>query len=171
MARSFMFAALCQRAHPLKHSSAESEKTAKKIFVSRKIRQQCHSLAEVSLYLYIYIKQDQHQTKYSDPQTEYIGKQVGLRNYQHPSIICNIYIYIYIKQDQHQTKYSHHQKKKEGGRAKDLSARRQQLTKVPLELTDLHKNAVNFNSKYLSRYINIDATADEATSPAWVYDR
>jgi len=37
MARPFMFAALCQRAHPLKHSLAESEKTAKKIFVRRKI--------------------------------------------------------------------------------------------------------------------------------------
>ena len=51
-----MFAALCQRAHPLKHSLAESifvsrvRKTAKKIFVSRTIRQQGHSLAEVSLY-------------------------------------------------------------------------------------------------------------------------
>ena len=56
MARPFMFAALCQRAQPLKHSLAESifvsrvTKTAKKIFVSRKIRQQGHSLAEVSLY-------------------------------------------------------------------------------------------------------------------------
>ena len=55
MARPFMFAALCQRAHPLKHSLAVSifvsrvQKTAKKIFVSRKIRQQGHSLAEVSL--------------------------------------------------------------------------------------------------------------------------
>ena len=51
-----MFAALCQRAHTLKHSLAESifvsrvQKTAKKIFVSRKVRQQGHSLAEVSLY-------------------------------------------------------------------------------------------------------------------------
>ena len=52
MARSFMFAALCQRAHPLKHSLAESEKQRKKIFVRRKIRQQGHSLAEVSLYVY-----------------------------------------------------------------------------------------------------------------------
>ena len=34
---------------------------------------------------YIYIKQDQHQTKYSHHQTKYIGKQVGLRTYQHPS--------------------------------------------------------------------------------------
>ena len=56
MARPFMFAALCYRAHPLKHSSAESifvsrvRKTAKKIFVNRKIRYQGHSLAEVSLY-------------------------------------------------------------------------------------------------------------------------
>ena len=56
MARPFMFAALCQRAHPLKHSLAESifvsrvRKTAKKIFFSGKIRQQGHSLAEVSLY-------------------------------------------------------------------------------------------------------------------------
>ena len=57
MARPFMFAALCQRAHPLKHSLAESifvirvQKRAKKILVSRKIRQQGHSLAEVSLNL------------------------------------------------------------------------------------------------------------------------
>ena len=58
MARPFMFAALCQRAHPLKHSLAESifvslspKNSEKKIFVSRKIRQQVHSLAEVSLYL------------------------------------------------------------------------------------------------------------------------
>ena len=56
MSRPFMFAALCQRAHPLKHSLAESifvsrvRNTAKKIFISRKIRQQGHSLAEVSLY-------------------------------------------------------------------------------------------------------------------------
>ena len=56
MARQFMFAALCQRAHPLKHSLAEStfvsrvQKTAKKIFVNRHIRQRGHSLAEVSLY-------------------------------------------------------------------------------------------------------------------------
>jgi len=44
MAQPFMFAALCQRAHPLKHSLAESiflaqsEKERKKFFVSRKIR-------------------------------------------------------------------------------------------------------------------------------------
>ena len=43
------------RAHPLKHSLAESifvslvQKNSEKIFVSRKIRQQGHSLAEVSL--------------------------------------------------------------------------------------------------------------------------
>ena len=55
MARPFMFAALCQRAHLLKHTLAESifvrrvQKTAKKIFVSRKIRYQGHSLAEVSI--------------------------------------------------------------------------------------------------------------------------
>ena len=61
MARPFMFAALCQRAHPLKHSLAESifvsqvPKTEKKIFVSQKICQQVHSLAEVLLYIYIYI--------------------------------------------------------------------------------------------------------------------
>jgi len=42
MARPFMFAALCWRVHPLKHSLAEStfvsrvQKTVKKIFVSRK---------------------------------------------------------------------------------------------------------------------------------------
>ena len=53
MVRPFMFAALCQRAHPLKHSLAESEQQRKKIFVSRKIRQQGHSLAEVSLYIYM----------------------------------------------------------------------------------------------------------------------
>ena len=50
MARPFMFAVLCQRAHPLKHSLAES-KNSEKIFVSRNIRQQGHSLAEVSLYI------------------------------------------------------------------------------------------------------------------------
>ena len=33
----------------------------------------------IYIYIYIYIKQDQHQTKY-------IGKQVGLRTYQHPCI-------------------------------------------------------------------------------------
>ena len=44
------------RSHPLKHLLVESifvsrvQKTAKKIFVSRKIRYQGHSLAEVSLY-------------------------------------------------------------------------------------------------------------------------
>ena len=43
MARPFMFATLCERAHPLKHSLAESifvsrvRKTAKKIFVSRSL--------------------------------------------------------------------------------------------------------------------------------------
>ena len=61
MARPFMFAALCQRAHPLKHSLAEFifvrrvRKTAEKIFVSRKILQQGHSLAEVSLY-FLYVR-------------------------------------------------------------------------------------------------------------------
>ena len=39
------------RAHPLKHSLAESKKTAKKIFVNRKIRKQGHSLAVVSLHI------------------------------------------------------------------------------------------------------------------------
>ena len=64
MARPFMFAALCQRAHPLKHSLAESifvsrvRKTAKKIFLNRKIRQQGHSLAEVSLYVNYIVKQE-----------------------------------------------------------------------------------------------------------------
>jgi hypothetical protein len=56
MARPFMFGALCYRAHPLKHSLAESTFVSRvqkreKIFVSRKIRYQSHSLAEVSLYL------------------------------------------------------------------------------------------------------------------------
>ena len=60
MARQFMFAALCQRAHPLKHSLAEyifvsRVKKQLKIFVSRKIRQQGHSLAEVSLYFFALI--------------------------------------------------------------------------------------------------------------------
>ena len=41
---------LCQRAHPLKHSLAESKRQRIKIFLSRKIRQKGHSLAEVSLY-------------------------------------------------------------------------------------------------------------------------
>ena len=36
--------------------------------------------------IYIHIKQDQHQTKYSHHQTQCIGKQVGLRTYQHPRI-------------------------------------------------------------------------------------
>ena len=44
MARTFMFAALCQHAHPLKHSLAQSKKQRKNL------RQQGHSLPEVSLY-------------------------------------------------------------------------------------------------------------------------
>ena len=36
-----------------------------------------------NIYIYIYIKQDQHQKKYSHQQTKYFGKQVGLRSYQH----------------------------------------------------------------------------------------
>ena len=35
-------------------------------------------------HTYTHTKQDQHQTKYSHHQTKYIGKQVGLRTYQHP---------------------------------------------------------------------------------------
>ena len=78
MARPFMFADLCQRPHPLKHSLAESifvsqvRKTAEKIFVSRKIRQQGHSLAEVSLYFNtlmcaVFVFQVQHfRRAYSD---------------------------------------------------------------------------------------------------------
>ena len=43
------------------------------------------------LYVYIiYIYQDQHQTKYSHHQTKYIGKQVGLRTYHHPSICIDL---------------------------------------------------------------------------------
>ena len=51
MARPFMFAALCQRAHPLKHSLAESHirqpspKNSEEIFVSRKTAKKS-SLAE-----------------------------------------------------------------------------------------------------------------------------
>ena len=67
MARPFMFAALCQRAHPLKHSLAGSifisrVKQSEKIFVRRKILQQGHSLAEVSLYLLRRLILDLHVT-------------------------------------------------------------------------------------------------------------
>ena len=40
-----------------------------------------HMCIYVCVYMYIY--QDQKQTKYSRHQTNYIGKQVGLRTYQH----------------------------------------------------------------------------------------
>ena len=69
MARPFIFAALCERAHPLKHSLAESifvsrVQKSEKIFVSRKIRQQGHSLAEVSLYLLFSEKNHMHRPKH-----------------------------------------------------------------------------------------------------------
>jgi len=38
-------------------------------------------------------KQDKHQTKYSHHQTKYIGKQVGLRAYQHPCKGAVVVIY------------------------------------------------------------------------------
>ena len=41
----------------------------------------------------ICIYQDQHQKKYSNHQTKHIGKQVGLRTYQHP---CSNVMYVFI---------------------------------------------------------------------------
>ena len=49
------------------------------------------STVYIYIYIYIYIKQDQHQTKYSHHRTKYIGKQVGLRTYQHSCLSATVF--------------------------------------------------------------------------------
>jgi ABC-type amino acid transport system permease subunit len=55
----------------------------------------CIFIVYMCICICIYIKQDQHQKKYSDHQTKYIGKYVGLKTYQQPctcdiATICNV---------------------------------------------------------------------------------
>ena len=96
MARPFMFAALCQRAHPLKHSLAESEKQRKKSSLAEKFVSRSLVSRGITVFIYIFLsstctivsifsKIDYRNNFVIYPCTHYILS------------VQYIYIYIYIR--------------------------------------------------------------------------